>query len=680
MSLPQEPMELVVGLSQLDWLQKFPQLGGYLREIGASVQTYLEWNKVEIAPNTWDWSYYDRQLELLQRLGLKWVLLVAHGQAYGTPAWYKASPECLYYRCVEHREETEVLSHWSPNTRHHAEELIHRLGERYPKEVFSSLLLGPSGNYGETQYPCFSGTDRWTGTYHSHYGLWAADEFAVQDFRRHLLAKYGSLDALNRAWNSHYNHLDDLVPFVLRRAPSTRAWLDQIDWYCRAIEEYTEKWIGWFKAHYPPEMLYLSIGGGGFCLAGQDFSAQAKLAAQHGVGCRITTDGTDYAWNFVNTRRLTAACRFYGARIGLEPARAIEPHGVVGRIFNAATSGAHQYHDYGYDLVKPQSLQGNPVANVPPRNPDDDPDKPGYDPRGPGYFTTLHNLRHLVQHRRPRVQVAVLNLRTYFNLTQPATFGFRSGLLTGHRAPFDFETALMWLRGMVDFDLVDERMVLDGALRRYRFLIHFFGDITERSVAAEIQRWMEEDGGLYIGTGDAIFADVEGDYYHLDALVGLSIGVGEHYGRAPLSVHHGAFLERVSKVAEQGISRTITDTSRSYFSTTQILARGRGPAIWYKINGRGGALFCIGTWREDEAILRAFLADALFRCDKLNPPISPVEYGVENQNGLYLSVVERRDGSQPELLALNFTSEPKRYEQGDIILELAPYSIGSKPL
>ena len=675
-----DPMELVIGISDLEPLFKFPQLGDSLRELGASVQTYVHWNRVEPAPGRWDWSEYDRQVDLLQKHGLKWVVLLAHGQAYGTPDWYKESPECLYYRCVEHGLETHVLSHWSPSTRAHAEELIHRFGERYGPELLSSVLLGPSGNYGETQYPCFSGTDRWTGDYHSHYGLYAGDPQAIADWRLYLLEKYGSVDALNRAWRSHYRQLSDVEPFAFGQQPSAHAWLDEMDWYCRAMERYTELWIGWARQHYPAEYIYLSVGGGGFVLAGQDFSQQAKLAGRYGVGCRITTDGTDYVWNMVNTRRLTAPCRFYGARIGLEPARAIDLYGIVGRIYNAATSSADQYHDYGYDIIKPQSPVANPVANVPARDPGDDPDLPGYDPRSEGYFTTQRYLRQLDRGRQPRIEVAVLNMRTYFNLTQPATFGFRSGLLTGFRAPFDFEAALMWLRGVVDFDLVDETMIRDGALSRYRFLLHFFGNIGSADIAPAIQSWMEEEGGLYVGTGDAIWTDIWGDAFHLDALVGLSLGAGEHYGRSPLQVLDSSALPRVSRAASLGISRSITDTSRSYLSATTHLAKGRGPAVWHKRNGAGAALFCVGTWQEDEAVIKAFLVDAMTACDHLQPSIRPASHVVEGQEGLYLSALERRDGTDPELLALNFSPEPRCLGHDDTLWELPPYSIVSRPL
>ena len=54
------------------------------------------------------------------------------------------------------------------------------------------------------------------------------------------------------------------------------------------------------------------------------------------------------------------------------------------------------------------------------------------------------------------------------------------------------------LRDMIDYDVVDERLVSDGLLESYRFLIWPTGTVAEADTLRKIKTWVENGGTLLI--------------------------------------------------------------------------------------------------------------------------------------------------------------------------------------
>ena len=54
------------------------------------------------------------------------------------------------------------------------------------------------------------------------------------------------------------------------------------------------------------------------------------------------------------------------------------------------------------------------------------------------------------------------------------------------------------LRDMVDYDVVDERLVSDGFLNSYRFLIWPAGNVAEAGTLQKVKTWVENGGTLLI--------------------------------------------------------------------------------------------------------------------------------------------------------------------------------------
>ena len=67
-----------------------------------------------------------------------------------------------------------------------------------------------------------------------------------------------------------------------------------------------------------------------------------------------------------------------------------------------------------------------------------------------------------------------------------------------------------WLK-LVDFDIVDENMVVDGALDNYRVLAMFDGDFAEQPVYDRISKWVDSGGTLILLMDQLPYTNVEGD-------------------------------------------------------------------------------------------------------------------------------------------------------------------------
>src|SRR4030042_3707699 len=76
----------------------------------------------------------------------------------------------------------------------------------------------------------------------------------------------------------------------------------------------------------------------------------------------------------------------------------------------------------------------------------------------------------------------------------PDTKSKLDGGVFRHLFSFPFNQRVVALRRHLDFDFVSERMILDGALPRYRVLVFLWRDDVEAEVLDAIDRWVQEGG------------------------------------------------------------------------------------------------------------------------------------------------------------------------------------------
>ncbi len=516
------------------------------RSLGVtSVESYVTWETVERkGKGEWYWSEWDRQVEVLQKYGLKWVPFLILSPAYSTPDWFRASKDHVPCRCLEHGEDSKIESLWNPYLKPYIRRFLEAFAERYGKTgVIESVLLGIQGDFGEAIYSVTGGG--WTfnvpGEYHNHMGFWCGDDYARADFRKYAAGKYKTIAALNKAWHTGYKSFEEAdYPFngeaeiktyregLLEKPEIRRHYLDFIEWYRGSMTDMAEWWIANTREVFGKNTdIYLCTGGDSAAELGGHFADQCRVAAKHGAGVRITNEASDYAVNLSVTRWVASSAKFYGALFGFEPAGSEDFYGIPARIYNATASGANQLHDYNTNVVGSEK-------------------------------TVEQQKKHFkyLFHTKPVVPVALW----YPDTQMVMKWG-------------DFLRKAGQLRDSFDFDFVDDSMILRGALGRNKVLVVTYGYIMENAVAKKLAEWAKQGGRIIVLDVDR-FQSVEGtgepeDLLFPDGRPGGSFGKGYVYSVADvkeLNVRLTEILWKlgypVYEIAENGLYVTQIEKDR----------------------------------------------------------------------------------------------------------------------
>ncbi len=578
------------------------QAAQYYQQAGVtSIQTYIFWKDIEKEPGVYDWSQYDEEVRIYQEYDLKWTPFIILGPYYTSPDWVRKATGERYYKCLEHGRNSKIISLWNQELRPFIERFMAAFAAHYvPKNVLESVLLGITGDYGEAIYPVFG---NWPLAYHTHYGFWCGDDLAVSDYQCFLQERYGTVQRLNIELKTGFLSIDAICP-VLRKYATEKQWLVQMEWYRKSINDDAAFWLKSAKAHFSDLPIYLCTGGRGNSCEGSDFSLQAKSCASFDARIRITNESSDYFVNFISTRLVASACKFYGIGYGFEPCSATTPKGMVTRIFNVLSSGAEQLFDY---VMNNLELKEEAVSKK-------------------ESFAVLEKYMPLLQSERlgePQVDVAVLIPNTQWTLD-------------GETYPAPFIEKTRQLRSLIDFDFVDERMIADGALTRYRYLVTYFTSIVDGATIANVVDWVKS-GGIFITTGR--LATVDGPSEECDRLIGLTQEHDEVWGVQ----HNDALVPEFLKNALQTEKPYVTKRGFINFAeTVDVLAQFRSPApsqttrkgqyhghgasIW--CNRHGGGLSFVYTgpmgidldiWMEDPYMYARLIQDCLFNITAFDP-------------------------------------------------------------
>ncbi len=427
-----------------------------------AIESYVKWNFVERSPGVFDWSFYDSVVEELERHGLKWFPLLVVGSAYSLPEWFYNSKDFTGFACLEHNITVEIPTIFNENQSKYVRRFLDEFGKHYGgRPSLLGVRLGPSGNYGEAQYPA-SGNWGYQGRgLHTHLGYWAADPDASVAFRGWLKGRYASVKALNQAWGTQYASLEEVNTFHPVHALSPRMRLDFNNWYMDSMTGWCERWAVWAKQAMPRTPIYQSSGGWGAVEIGTDYIKQARSMGRLGGGIRLTNENDSYLNNFCVTRPAASSARFYGAKLGSEPAGYGSARGVMARLYNAIVNGAD--HLFYYD--------GNLLAN------------------DQAIDAWLRHAPLLDRRNKPATGIGV-----YY----PDTPNRLSDEYMRHLNGASFFERAKALRAVADYDFVGEQMILDGALDRYKALVFLTGNVTERAVIEKVGAWLRGGGTVII--------------------------------------------------------------------------------------------------------------------------------------------------------------------------------------
>ncbi len=616
-----------------------------LKQMGVtSIQTYIYWNKVEKERGVMDWSEYDADVALFRKHGLKWVPFIIAGPWYATPEFVRSDPEIVMLRCLEHGRESAIPSLWCPRLRDYVREYLSQFASHYlPQNVLESVNLGISGDYGEAIYSVIG---NWPGEYHSHGGFWCGDPIAVLDFRRAMKELYkGDIETLNQAWKAQYESFNNISPFLPSEAPSLRTRLELLRWYRDSMTGYAEFWLSAAREFFPDTEIYLCTGGDMAPEHGSDFSAQAKTAAKYQAGLRITNEASSFPQNFGLTRLVGSAGRFYGAYFGHEPASAVTPVGMLGRLFNAATSGARQLFLYNTpELITERA--GKPAV-------------------GDG------GLYHLKYKDWQKMTAPVIEVGLLYP-TSSSTHVFKDY--------GTFRDLAAEIRRVFDYDFVDERMMQDGGPKSMAILLIVAADVLEDLTIKKIAAWVS-GGGLLFVLGSRP-TDWDRRTRAFDELVGLTPDSDEIQGITELVVDSPQGFPSMGSLPPTFITRAFTTLAPDAEPLLSMRYAKMGKAAWRRDFGQGRVYAYFGpldlkqreeSWMVARNLPFLFLKDGLTEAvkdGKLRKAPATLNFDVRD---VYL--VETQEG----LMALNMSDETKKVAYPGGVLDVPGRSLVKVP-
>lgn len=465
----EHPLELVTtagvdvlgDMSTLDAsLDALTDLAPLARVLGfTSIESYVTWKRLEPKrEGEFDFSFYDAVVQRLAEYDLKWFPLLIIGSGYALPDWFIKGPENHGFVCLEHGLTNAIQSIWAPSHRRHVTRVLQAFGKHYePMRVLEGVRLGPSGNYGESQYPAGGNWGPAGAAMHIHIGWWAADAFGQSDYRRWLKARYGTIQSLNAAWGTRFKSFNAVRTRLPENMLQKAERLDFTQWYTDSMSD----WCGWWaeecRRALPATPIYQSAGGWGFRETGTDYSAQTKAMQSIHGGTRLTNETDSYEQNFYATRLAATAARLYKVGLGYEPASSHTARGVAGRIFGSAASNADHLFSYHNNVFD----------------------------HGMEIDRWLKYVPILDARQEPVIDVAVYYPETE---NQVGDAAFR------HLYAWGFNPVAREIRRVVEVDYLDDRLIRDGFLPRYKVLVFAWGNQIPSDVQAAVDAWLRAGG------------------------------------------------------------------------------------------------------------------------------------------------------------------------------------------
>lgn len=366
---------------------------------------------------------------------------------------------------LEDQQTAEHISPWDRQFERAVQDGYRQLAKRYGgKNGATAFHLGI---YGENGDAGFFGGGR------IPRGWWCDDTLAHADFREKLMRKYGSLTALNEAWGTEFHGRSDLRYPAAPTEGARRYWLDFAHWYLSSATDLADIVADAARRDLPDKLLTIPIGmPDENPRNGSDNSLLVKTAASQRADVRARYGGVQpFGQNQAGLfGRVASAARFYGAPFWSEAAGRTTPQQQVSRFFEAVSAGAKGFVDVPDNVREHRDL----------------------------YYRYGKYLRV----ERPIVDVAM-----FFPTSSHL---LRADSKTDSDYPPIFAKGCADIRDVLNYDIVDERMIRDGVLDKMRVLVMWEGSVVETEVLSKIRDWVQA-GGVVVAYDFGKIESVEGD-------------------------------------------------------------------------------------------------------------------------------------------------------------------------
>lgn len=406
------------------------------RRLGAdAAEGMVAWAVTEPQEGVFDFSGYR---DIARRLHAEGLGYVAFAWPQYPPRWARGDPSAYERaRCREHGEEIDFMSIFSDATVERYDRFLGALAAHMGEDI-DELRVGSPYDFGETCYPSGMAAQL-LPLRHAHGGFWCAEPSA--------LTKWKSDTGLTSFPDASASNLE---------------WFHFVEWYHRSFTDRFAVLLDVARRHFPETPLLVSTGLPNEPVTmGQDLSGIIAMAAGRRVHMRAPTGP---AVPFLYSLRVAAAGRWYQPpSMGSEPANgSAAPEALALALFKDVAGGCRWHFDY--------------VANI---------------DRGQDAVASFMALPASLHGRSPDVDAAVFFPSADHRASRPSTQvykGYPDGLLS----------FVEGIRALVEVDVVDERLVLDGALARYGFLLWPLGELVTPSAADAISRWVRDGGRLLL--------------------------------------------------------------------------------------------------------------------------------------------------------------------------------------
>jgi hypothetical protein len=421
------------------------------------IEDYIGWSVVEPERGKSNWGTYREDAAAIKKAGCKFV---AYLWIQTLPKWVRDDSRSVFTGNVATGLETGGLSVFAPET---LAAYDHFYGEarRELGDLVDILRIGSPYDYGETSYPAGAANAQFPMK-NLQPGFWVNEAPARAHFKETMKNKYGAVERLNAAWGTRFISWETIDYPKDTRSP--RHWLDFIHWYQDGFTEMMGKIAVIARKHFPKIPININLGWPYEKVTlGQDISGLAKMTAENGIVLRTPTGPMV---PFLYTKRVATARRHFGpAGFSSEPAGGSAPCDQMAlAYFKDLTTGVNWHFDYGANYDRCQESFA------------------AYRKLWPGG-------------KYPQIHTALFFPTTAHFLNDWNNWrieGFSGGF------PEGLQSYAEVLRDMIDYDVVDERLVSEGFLKSYRFLIWPTGNVAEADTLQKIKTWMENGGTLLV--------------------------------------------------------------------------------------------------------------------------------------------------------------------------------------